>query len=417
MTTLILHRGNLPDLAQLLTAFDDAANAIVIASADKISTPCQALIPSIHAQVQALHLISQYDQSNALEQIVYEISQTQRITQVFAMAEFDLYRAERLKSWLNLPFIPEKTLRIFRNKIAMKDYFRAAGLATPHYAEVKSILDVYDFAEKYGYPLVIKQQEGAGGVGARVLRSEKDIAQFALATFRPNGFTEPSLMVETFAQGKLHHVDGVVYNQTILYLTCSVYINAAIEDFEQGKSAGSVLLPNNSPIYQILSAHQHRLIASSPISVPYTFHAEYFVTEDQQVQLCEVACRTGGAAINTANALLRGVDLNAWLINSLFHHQALPIEPKNTDLSGGLIVSAQGLNKQRANQIPERCPLPFVLDYQPKVSAGEVFSPAISNIQGLFSAVFSAETAAQGAQHYQTLLDWQQETFILEVLN
>jgi hypothetical protein len=135
------------------------------------------------------------------------------------------------------------------------------------------------------------------------------------------------------------------------------------------------------------------------------------------VQLCEVACRTGGAAINTANALLRGVDLNAWLINSLFHHQALPIEPKNTDLSGGLIVSAQGLNKQRANQIPERCPLPFVLDYQPKISAGEVLSPAISNIQGLFSAVFSAETPAQGAQHYQTLLDWQQETFILEVLN
>lgn len=117
MTTLILHRGTLPDLTQLLTAFDGAANAIVIASADKISTPCQALILGIRAQVQALHLIPQYDQNNALEQIVYEISQTQRITQVFAMAEFDLYRAERLKSWLKLPFIPEKTLRIFRNKI------------------------------------------------------------------------------------------------------------------------------------------------------------------------------------------------------------------------------------------------------------------------------------------------------------
>jgi hypothetical protein len=61
MSTLILHRGTLPDLIQLLMAFDDAANAIVIASADKISTPCLSLIPSIRAQVQALHLISQYD--------------------------------------------------------------------------------------------------------------------------------------------------------------------------------------------------------------------------------------------------------------------------------------------------------------------------------------------------------------------
>ena len=333
------------------------------------------------------------------------------------MAEFDLYRAERLKSWLNLPFIPEKTLRIFRNKIAMKDYFRAAGLATPHYAEVKSILDVYDFAEKYGYALVIKQQEGAGGVGARVLRSEKDIAQFALATFRPNGFTEPSLMVETFAQGKLHHVDGVVYNQTIRYLSCGKYIHGSIADFEQGKSLGSTLLPNSSPTYQVLSKELHRLIASLALSLPYTFHAEYFVTEDGQVQLCEIACRTGGAAINTANAQLRGVDLNAWLINSNFHQKALPIEPQNTDLSGGWIVSAQGLSKQKIKQIPVVCPLPFVIDYQPKVSAGEVLSPAISNIQGLFSAVFSAETPAQGSQHYQTLLDWQKEALVLEALN
>ncbi|ELE7142572.1 ATP-grasp domain-containing protein [Vibrio cholerae] len=360
--------------------------------------------------VQTLEVVEGYDNTSVIENLVYKFSQECLIKHVFACAEFDLYRAERIKQWLGLDFTAESDLRIFRNKIAMKDHFNDHGIKTSKYAAVKSVLDIYDFANKHGFPLVVKQQEGGGGVGTKILRSLEEIQDFSHANFRTNGFTEPSLMVESYVNGKLYHVDGVVFNGEVLYVSCGEYINGLIENFEEGGALGSSLVPANSSIHNLLSRVNQQVIDSTHVSSPFTFHSEYFIDGDS-VTLCEIACRTGGACINETNSVIRGVDINAWLINTMYAQKQEPISPRNMDLSGGWVVSSIGHKSRTVKKIANECKLPFILSYKPRVNAGQHLTPAVSNIQGLCDAIFTADTQEEVLASYNEFGAWLQDNF------
>ncbi|WP_072281578.1 ATP-grasp domain-containing protein [Rappaport israeli] len=414
---LILHRGELKPLYQLLEQFERNEEVILLLAKEKITEVCLPYLQKIKSMVHGVFPIENYDNSSRVEYEVYCLSRKYKITALFAIAEFDLYRAERIKKWLNLSYIEESVLELFRNKMSMKNYFTQQGIKTSRYSAVKSVLDIYDFVEKYGFPVVVKQQEGGGGVGTRILKSMQDIAQFARSDFRVNGYTEPNLMIESYVQGKLYHIDGVCYNQKILYLSCGAYIHGMIEDFDAGLSLGSVLIPNHLEIYQKLYQAQQNIIQAVQLSGAFSFHTEYFIDENGQMILCETACRTGGALINQTNAKIRNMDINLWLLNTLYQHSPYEVNSKNHHTSGGWVIYGLGKRTARVLDIAQMCNLPYVLDYQPKVAIGQTIYPAVSNIQGICGMVFSAENESQALLNYQNICDWVENNFKIDFVS
>lgn len=221
---ILLHRGELSSLYFLLKKFAASEKVIVLAAKEKITTNCAVFLDKICTLVYKIEIVERYDNSSVIEEKIYQLNKKHKIHTVFAAAEFDLYRAERIKKWLGLDYVPCALLEKFRNKIKMKDYFSRHGIKTSKYAEVKSVLDIYAFAEQYKFPIVVKQQAGGGGVGTKILNNMEDISAFAHENFRLNGFSEPELMVETYTHGKLYHVDGFSYHNEILYLSSGAYM-------------------------------------------------------------------------------------------------------------------------------------------------------------------------------------------------
>ncbi|OOS03675.1 hypothetical protein B0189_09185 [Moraxella cuniculi] len=374
-----------------------------------MTATCAKYAQMIEGMVCSFVLVSNYDKSGQLENYVYHFHLTAKIKLVFAVAEFDLYRAHRMNQWLGLDHIPENILRIFRNKIAMKHYFSSKGVKTPCFAEVKSVLDIHDFIQKNGFPVVVKQQEGGGGVGTQILRSVADIEAFAQSDFRSNGFTEPSLMIESYVEGKLYHVDGFCYNNQIQYLSCGEYIHGLIDDFYHNFSLGSILLPNQSATYQKLKKAHEEVLSVIDVPMAFTFHAEYFIDQDDTVVLCEIACRTGGAGINQTNDLVRGVDLNAWLLDTLYHQRPAKVEQKNNTTSGGWVVFSLGRVRAKIKHIAKTCDLTHVVDYHCDVLAEQTIHPTVSNVQGICTAIFASEDEPQAALCYDDFIQWANE--------
>lgn len=69
-----------------------------------------------------------------------------------------------------------KTLSIIKDKFLQKEFLTEHGIPSAPYAVVETSSDIERFAERYGYPLVLKARRGAyDGRGNRTLESAKDI--------------------------------------------------------------------------------------------------------------------------------------------------------------------------------------------------------------------------------------------------
>ncbi len=61
------------------------------------------------------------------------------------------------------------------NKIELLAKAREAKVCTPDYTELRSSADAKNFAKEYGYPIVLKGEQGSGGSSVRICNTPKEI--------------------------------------------------------------------------------------------------------------------------------------------------------------------------------------------------------------------------------------------------
>ena len=72
----------------------------------------------------------------------------------------------------------EEEMRSVKCKSAMKSYYAKAGIPTARYHIVENYEDAAAFAEKVGYPVVVKPDNGVGASSTYRLRSDEDLRYF-----------------------------------------------------------------------------------------------------------------------------------------------------------------------------------------------------------------------------------------------
>lgn len=122
-------------------------------------------------------------------------------------------------------------LQMFGDKIEAKEVAHAAGLKTIPGTEdpVRSITEVRDFADKYGYPIMVKAALGGGGRGMRIVYSADELeeAYHRARSEAMQSFGDDELYVEKYLQGPKHIEVQILGDQhgNILHLferDCSV---------------------------------------------------------------------------------------------------------------------------------------------------------------------------------------------------
>lgn len=91
----------------------------------------------------------------------------------------------------------------YKSKMAMKEFYKKAGLPCARYAPVTDLAAGLAFAEEVGYPIIVKPDNGVGAIATWKLESDGDMRAF---------FQDPppvQYLMEEFVSGSVTTFDGV----------------------------------------------------------------------------------------------------------------------------------------------------------------------------------------------------------------
>ncbi|MFC7442275.1 ATP-grasp domain-containing protein [Laceyella putida] len=261
---------------------EDLNEPLVILTTEKLA-------PEFQANAYVLSF-ENYDYNNAVEFAALQMAKHTPFRRVVATAERDILRAARIREHLGIEGQSWESAIAFRDKVKMKRLLKAANVKVPPFAELESVIDLVLFIEEVGYPVVVKPIDGMGSRNTTILYNDEDTIAYL------NEGLTPHLEVEKFIEGEMYHIDGVVLDGTIQLCWPSKYLNSCLA-FQEGKYLGSYMLEPQNLLTARLQDYVTSVLRVLPTPQYTTFHAEVFHTPQDELILCEIACRTGGSRI------------------------------------------------------------------------------------------------------------------------
>ncbi|PAV36417.1 carboxylate--amine ligase, partial [Bacillus licheniformis] len=272
------------------------------------------------------------------------------------------------------------------------------GVKVPDFKKIDSAADLYKFVQTFGFPVVVKPIYGSGSVDTTVLRNRQDVWNF-LAKGLPD-----HLEVESFIEGDMYHIDGLILDEEIVLSWPSRYINGCLA-FQDHQFLGSLQLELKNPLTRRLTDFVQKALAALPVPNTTTFHAEVFHTPDDELVFCEVASRTGGAMVREATAQTFGFDINEVCVKAQcgleFH---IPEVDNNPDrLSGWLLIPPKD------GVLKEIKPAPaadWIAKQNISAQAGDRFHGSSSSVDAIASCLIIGRTEAELRGRISRLATW-----------
>jgi hypothetical protein len=350
------------------------------------------LQPERYARIERFE---SFDRDGWLDIRALELHDEYRFRRILAHSEYDLVRAARLRELIGLPGQSVRSAQAYRDKATMKELARQAGVRTAEFKRLDCALDLYRFAQWHGYPLIVKPIDGGGSRRVQVIEDAAALRAFLQAP-PPSGF-----LAESFVRGAMYHADGIAIDGEVRFGSVSRYVNGCLA-FHHGRSLGSVILEPQHAMSARVAAAVQRVIGALPPPPVMAYHAEFFHTDDDELVLCEIASRSGGARVPEAIVAAYGVNINrAWMRLQC----NLPV-----DLDGAFARSAGWLvvppRPGTLRALPVSIPFPWVVDYLPAVQPGATLGDAVSSVDNIALFVVVGATSAEVTERLAALDEW-----------
>lgn len=195
----------------------------------------------------------------------------------------------------------------FRDKGTMKDALRGLGIPVAKHARLRSEGDAFAFAERTGYPLVLKPPAGAGCKATYEVRSASDLRR-ALAESHPSAQNE--VLAEEFLEGNEYSFDTVCVHGKPVFHSISRYFPGPLEVSRNDWIQWVVVLPRDishrgfDDIRKIGFDTVRKLGMNSGVT-----HMEWFRKTDGSIAVGEVAMRPPGAQFTSLMGYAHDVDM------------------------------------------------------------------------------------------------------------
>ncbi|AHF75159.1 Putative amino acid ligase of ATP-grasp superfamily [Sodalis praecaptivus] len=364
---------------------------------------------SYHDKNNYVGIIS-LDTENNDDLIYYNAEKLHQVVQfdrVIGVREFDLLPAAYLREQWGLPGPSVAAIRAYRDKGVMKTLLREANIDVPAFALIDNALDIINFVKRNGYPVLVKPRCSRRALGISVLENDEALYQRLKSGLKSAPEDVINVMVETFIEGDMYHVDGLVLDGDIKFISPSRYLTPCM-GFQQGKTIASSMLSEDEAVAAPLKRYVEQVIAALPSPENFVFHAEVFENRHGDLQLCEIAARAGGGPVIPAIETVYGVNLKEIAFRSLLGQpQVLTRLPRQSGrLSGWLIVPNRHPHA-RVENLPTHCPFPDVVSYKVFYSNGTTFT---DSYQVLAEIIVNGESTRHIAATLSSVMAWFDET-------
>jgi biotin carboxylase len=404
MGVLILHYGPL-DITPYDRWLADYDGDILLLASREYAERVGERLPD-NGRYRHAELVAGYEASGSVEARALELAGQYRVDRIIACQERDLERAAQLRELLDLPGQRLSSVLPFRNKVMMKDAVRASGVPVAAYRDVECATDIITFAGEHGFPIVVKPRDSAGSIGLKIIESSAELDAF-LDQVDLYGQYQPNLMVESFVPGPMCHIDGLVVGGQLVFAWPSQYLFRLASFAEDPNGRLDVTLDPDDPLTARLLKFTDQVLEALPGPDNFAFHAEVFHTPDDQLVLCEIACRTGGAAIRSVMRTLFGVDPNeVWVRAEL--GLPLPVDTGSLPLRPSTMAGQLVLVKRPGAvlDVPGTPPFPWVEKSNIFIRPGQTMTKPAYSADFLASFVVSGPARQDCESRMRQLERW-----------
>jgi formate-dependent phosphoribosylglycinamide formyltransferase (GAR transformylase) len=228
-----------------------------------------------------------------------------------ATIEAHTMAAAQVREACTIPGTSVRTAWLCRDKPSMKEALRAAGVPTAASAAVSSAAEAHVFAERVGFPLILKPRSGAGASGTARVDSGSEL-DHALGVFGGQGVE--SIAVEEFVEGHEGFYDTIAVNGQVALDFVSHYFPNVLEAMRTRWISPQFVSTNRVEVaadYGELREMGARVIAALGIGTSAT-HMEWFFGP-KGLRFSEIGARPPGVGAWDLYSAGNDVDLyRAW---------------------------------------------------------------------------------------------------------
>ena len=182
-----------------------------------------------------------------------------------------------------------------------------------------------------GLPLVVKPASGGYNEGVRILSQAHEVKEWFAAHAGQSGWE-----AERYVRGRLFHANAMVLDGAVTPVQVGAYANAPI-GASFGEGLGSVTLPLGHPIRNLGIALNDKVAHALGAAGRFVLHTEFFVDDDRNAYVVDVAARAPGALVSDIAAIHADVNLEA--ASFLLQTGRYPAAPRATDVVAGWLWS------------------------------------------------------------------------------
>lgn len=314
--------------------------------------------------------LERYMPGGELDCVALRLAREHSVERIVVLGEDDIVRAAQLRRMLGLPGQSVESAVAFRDKAVMKRIIRAAGIPVADHVSATSPLDVIEFVERVGFPVVAKPFAASGSAGTTVFRDRASLEAIL------SQLTEIRGLVEVFVPGDMYHVDGFVHRGAVVVISPSRYVNGMLA-FQNHDVCLSVQLDPDNPLRSRLETFTKRVLEAMPVPEATPFHLEVFHTPDDRLVFNEIASRTGGIRIGDAVARTYGIELSrVWVEFQMGLRSSISVPPKANCVSGTAVVPPI---PGRLEALPHSVNVPGIIDFHTHHREGDIVKAAESS--------------------------------------
>ncbi len=188
--------------------------------------PQERLPAGLRAQLAGYRACDRLFDPDPLLAAARELGKAHTIDRIETIDEPLIEPAAQLRARLQLPGLSVETARICRDKVAMKDVLRRAGIPCAQSTAAKTAAEIHAFAEREGFPIIVKPIAGFGALDTFRVESKTDLETLLGKLKLGDGRT---LAIEEFVEGHEGFYDTIIDGAGVRHDFASHYYPGCLE--------------------------------------------------------------------------------------------------------------------------------------------------------------------------------------------